>query len=257
MDTQTASQFFHLHKYFRYTADQVPLFSLCACTTNRDQWDSSSFQGARSVTPLRGCRKRDPHLLADWSGALKRLHMSIAYVRWCEEKPLLSLATGRWQLKHVLAHLSVCTCVLWLWEPGKACKPQLMTKSIIMLLHFSQANEQFASIQDKKELISDEPQGNDPGPPHIQRSGLAAAVWYLGQNQLGRLMPRENCRLVRLPINALATHRKTHYRQNPTLKINIYLFFPPDSYKTIWAYSSSWNSIFQFLFVPRTWTCFR
>lgn len=44
--------------------------------------------------------------------------------------------------------------------------------------------------------------------------------------------------------------KDSYYHQNPTLKINIYLFFSPDSYKIIWAYSSSWDSIFQFLFVP-------
>lgn len=67
--------------------------------------------------------------------------------------------------------------------------------SIIMPVNCSQANERFAFIQDKKELISEEPEGNDPGAPHVQRSG------YLGQNQFGRLMLRENCRVVRLPIS--------------------------------------------------------
>lgn len=72
-----------------------------------------------------------------------------------------------------------------------------------MLVNCSRANGQFGLIQDRKELISEATEGNDPGAPHVQRSGLADAGWYLGQNQLGRLMARENCRLVRLPISQI------------------------------------------------------
>lgn len=132
VDTLTASQFFHLHKYISYMPDKVPLFFLCVCTTKKQRlMRFIIFAGNQLDLSLlwEALERGEPHLPADWSGTLKRLYMAIAYVRWYEEKslPLFTLATGRWQLKQVLVHLSVCTCVLWLWAPGKAGKPQLMT----------------------------------------------------------------------------------------------------------------------------------
>lgn len=63
-----------------------------------------------------------------------------------------------------------------------------------MLESCSWATEVFPSIQGKKELISRESEGNEPSAPRFRRSRLAAAVWYLGQKQLGGLMPGEHCR---------------------------------------------------------------
>lgn len=100
--------------------------------------------------------------------------------------------------------------------------------NVVMLVNCSWATKPLISIQGKKEFTSRAPKDNDSGAPCIQRSRLAAAVWYLGQNQLGRLMSREcyshltgwwgqiqasyqsGIRLISFPVlNAVSIHRKT------------------------------------------------
>lgn len=116
---------------------------------------------------------------------------------WSEDKllPLFSLVTGRRKLKQTHGQVEcVHACALTVDTRQNVQTPvnDWHTLTIVVtLVNCSWATKPFPPIQGKKELICRVPKGNDPGVHHVQRRSLAVAVWYLGQNQLGKVVSGE------------------------------------------------------------------